>query len=91
MFTIEEDVLYRVGEDGTLRIVPLTEWRERLFLEAHGGKFGAHLSDVKELGRHYWWVGHHSMDQRMCNSKYREGSETPLDLWPDPSTESAWM
>ena len=60
MFTIEEDVLYRVGEDGTLRVVPPTEWRERLFLEAHGGKFGAHLSDVKvssELGRHYWWMG----------------------------------
>ena len=34
--------------------------RKSLFLEAHGGRFGAHLSDVKvysELRRHYWWVG----------------------------------
>ena len=34
--------------------------KESLFLEAHGGRFGAHLGDTKvysELLRHYWWVG----------------------------------
>ena len=59
-YTLEEEVLYRVEEDGTLRVVPPVSWRERLFLEAHGGKFGAHLSDAKvfsELRRHYWWIG----------------------------------
>ena len=59
-YTLEEEVLYRVEEDGTLGVVPPVSWRERLFLEAHGGKFGAHLSDAKvfsELRRHYWWIG----------------------------------
>ena len=31
-----------------------------LFQEAHGGEFGAHLSDSKvhsELYKHYWWDG----------------------------------
>ena len=57
-YTLEDDVLYRVEDDGTLRIIPPTDWRERLFMEAHGGKFGAHLSDAKvfsQLRRHYWW------------------------------------
>ena len=53
-------MLYRVEDDGTLRLIPPTNWRERLFAEAHGGRFGAHLSDAKvfsELRRHYWWDG----------------------------------
>ena len=59
-YTLEDDVLYRVEDDGTLRLIPPTNWRERLFAEAHGGRFGAHLSDAKvfsELRRHYWWDG----------------------------------
>ena len=37
--------------------------RRRLFEEAHGGRFGAHLSNSKvhsELNKHYWWEGMHA-------------------------------
>ena len=46
-FTLEEGVLHHIEGDGTLRIVPPVNWRERLFAEAHGGKFGSHLGDAK--------------------------------------------
>ena len=57
-YHVQDDVLYRVEMDCTLRVIPPSETRERLFQEAHGGRFGAHLSDGKvhsELQRHYWW------------------------------------
>ena len=39
-------------------MIPPSHFREQLFREAHGGKFGAHLSDVKVHDeRHYWWEG----------------------------------
>ena len=44
--------------DSTLRVIPPSSKREALFKQAHGGKFGGHLGDVKvhsELQRHYWW------------------------------------
>ena len=59
-YTLEDGILYRVEDDWTLRVVPPVGQRERLFLEAHGEKFGAHLSDAKvysEIRRHYRWVG----------------------------------
>ena len=59
-FTLEEDVLYYVENDGTLRVVPPVNQRERLVNEAHSGKFGAHLGDAKvysEIKKHYWWRG----------------------------------
>ena len=60
LYTVQDGVLYRVESDATLRVVPPNPLRERLFQEAHAGKFGAHLSDVKvhsELQQHYWWEG----------------------------------
>ena len=59
-YTLEDDILYHVEDNGTLRVVPPVSQRERLFMEAHGGRFGAHLSDAKvysEIRRHYWWMG----------------------------------
>ena len=59
-YSITDRVLYRVEEDSTLRVIPPVSCRRRLFEKAHGGAFGAHLSDVKvhsELRRHYWWDG----------------------------------
>ena len=59
-YVLEDEVLYRVEKDSTLRIVPPRSQRQELFNEAHAGVFGAHLSDVKvhsELRRHYWWHG----------------------------------
>ena len=41
-------------------MIPPTRLRSQIFQEAHGGRFGAHLSDVKvysELRRHFWWNG----------------------------------
>ena len=57
---IQDELLYRVESDGTLRVIPPKSSWECLFQQAHGGRFGAHLSDAKvysELGRHYWWSG----------------------------------
>ena len=59
-YVIEDDVLYRVESDSTLRVVSPRSQRQKLFNEAHAGVFGAHLSDTKvhsELRRHYWWHG----------------------------------
>ena len=56
-YALLEAVLYRVEPDATLRIVPPQSLRQQLLAEFHGGRFGAHLSDVKvysALRRHYW-------------------------------------
>ena len=34
-YTMEDDILYHVEEDGTPRVVPPVDQRERLFAEAH--------------------------------------------------------
>ena len=52
-YVITEGILYHLGH-----LVPPTMDRKKLYLEAHGGRFGAHLGDVKVhemLARHYWW------------------------------------
>ena len=57
-YSLEDDILYHVEADSTLRVVPPSSKREALFKQAHGGKFGGHLRDAKvhsELQRHYWW------------------------------------
>ena len=60
LFTLINDILYRVLPDGTLRLIPPAADRYALFLEAHAGKFGGHLRDHKvysQLCCHYWWQG----------------------------------
>ena len=42
-YLIQDGVLYHVEVDGTLRVIPPTKYHEKLFQEAHGGHFGAHL------------------------------------------------
>ena len=57
LYTLQDGVLYRVEKDATLRVVPPSTFRRRLFQEAHTE---AHLSDTKvhsELQRHSWWDG----------------------------------
>ena len=59
-YEVEDHVLYRVANDFTLREVPPTSMRKRLFEEAHSERFGAHLSYSKvhgQLYKHYWWNG----------------------------------
>ena len=57
-YVLEDDVLHRVEQDSTLRIILPEYQREELFKDAHSGVFGAHLSDMKvhsKLQYHYWW------------------------------------
>ena len=52
-FVIEDGALYWIEADSTLLVVVPEECRKKLFEEVNGGRFGAHLSDVKvhsELG-----------------------------------------
>ena len=62
-YTLVDNVLYHVEQDGSLRVMPPVGTREELFHQAHGGVYGGHLGDRKvysELQRHYWWP-------RMCS------------------------
>lgn len=68
-YVLEDEVLYRLESDKTMKIIPPTKYREKLFREAHEGKFGAHLRDAEihgELSRHYWWPGMRSDILRWC-------------------------
>ena len=59
-YLLQDEILYHVEPDSTLRLIPPSKNREQLFKQAHGGVFGGHLRDVKvhsELQRHYWWPG----------------------------------
>ena len=56
-YHLEDDILYYVAADKTLRLIPPISDCEQLFKEAHTGPFGAHLREAKvhgELCKHYW-------------------------------------
>ena len=46
-YTVLDRVLYHVEPDKTLRIIPPTEDRHKLFLEVHEGPFSGHLREAK--------------------------------------------
>jgi len=57
-YMLNDEILYQVETDKTLRVVVPKSDREDLFMKAHPGKFGGHLREVKmhsQLSRHYWW------------------------------------
>ena len=84
-YLLQDGVLYHVEEDSALRVIPPSESRKKLFTEAHGGLFGAHLGDVKvhsELKRHYWWRG-----MRGDIAKWSRGC-TVRHSWAGPSSET---
>ena len=59
-YTLLDNILYHIEPDHTLRVIPPTADRERLFKEAHEGPFSGHLREAKihgQLSRHYWWPG----------------------------------
>ena len=57
-YVVEDQVLYRVEPDDSLRLIPPTSRRKHLFEEAHGGVFRAHLVKVySKLCCHFWWYG----------------------------------
>ena len=70
-YVLVDDILYHVAGDGTLRIVPPGEDRERLIQEAHGGKLAGHLRDAKiygQLSKSYWWPGMRKEVTHLCQS-----------------------
>ena len=70
-YALLDGVLYHVEKDKTLRVVPPSGDREKLFHEAHGGKFGGHLRDAKvhgQLSRHYWWPGMRKDIKQWCHA-----------------------
>ena len=98
-YLVQDDVLYHVEEDGTLRVIPPTDSRER---QAHAGssQVGGHLRDAnvhRELRRHYWWpgirgdVGRWSKGCLVCAS-HSAGSAVRPPLTPIPvSGPFEWM
>ena len=70
-YTMIEGVLYRIESDKTLRVVVPVGDRENLFKEAHSGKCGGHLREVKihsQLSRHYWWPGMRQDITKWCRA-----------------------
>jgi hypothetical protein len=59
-YTMLDGVLYWIADDKSLRIIPPTADRHKLFLEAHEGVFSSYLHQAKihgQLSKHYWWPG----------------------------------
>ena len=57
-FEIIDNILYHVETDKTLRVIPTTDQREKLFEDVHSGLFGGHLRSAKvhgQLAKHFWW------------------------------------
>ena len=57
-YAVIDNTLFWVAPDGSLRLIPPTEEREKLFNSLHSGKFGGHLREAKlfkTLAKHYWW------------------------------------
>ena len=92
---IQDQVLYRVEDDATLRVIPPTDVREKLYKQAHGGIFGAHLGDVKvysELRSNYWWPGMRSDVTRWTRgclvcATHNVGRAVKAPLTPIPVSE----
>ena len=71
MYTVVDGVLYHVERDKTLRIIPPTADRRKLFLEAHEGPFPGHLREAKmysQLSRYYWWWGMRKDISQWCRA-----------------------
>ena len=70
-YVIQDDVLYYVAKDKSLRVIPPMSDREALFREAHSGVFGGHLREAKmhrELARHYWWPQMRNDIRKWCQA-----------------------
>lgn len=68
-YEIVDGVLYHVENDKTLRIVPASGDRRKIFDEAHAGAFGGHLQEAKmhsQLAKHYWWPRMHADITHCC-------------------------
>ena len=91
-YTLVDNVLYHVEQDGSLRVIPPVGTREELFHQAHGGVYGGHLGDRKvysELQRHYWWprmwsdINHWNKSCLTC-ATYGRGQSVHAPLTPIP-------
>jgi len=91
-YTLVDNVLYYVQQDGSLRVIPPAGTREELFHQAHEGVYGGHLGDAKiysELQRHYWWpkmrsdINHWNKSCLTC-ATYGRGRSVRPPLTPIP-------
>ena len=93
-YTLEDNVLFHVTRDGSLRVIPPADSREELFNQAHGDVFGGHLREAKvftELQKHYWWQGMRADISRwsrgclVCithnTGRPARGPVTPIPVW----------
>ena len=70
-YELVDGVLYHVENDKTLRIVPPTTHRKKLFDEVHSGILSGHLREAKmhgQLSRHYWWPQMRADIRRWCKA-----------------------
>ena len=70
-YELVDGVLYHVENDKTLRIVPPTTHRKKLFDEVHSGLLSGHLREAKmhgQLSRHYWWPQMRADIRRWCKA-----------------------
>ena len=70
-YVLNDEILYRVETDKTLRVVVPKSDREDLFMKVHTGKFGGHLREVKihsKLSRHNWWPTIRQDINRWCRA-----------------------
>ena len=90
-FELEDDMLFRLMPDKTLRTVVPCGARRQLFNEVHEGMYGAHQWTEKihsVLSRHYWWPAMRKDIQewcRACEVFYQESwilTSRPIDTHP---------
>ena len=70
-YVTQDDVLYYVAKDKSLRVIPPMSDRKALFRKAHSGVFGGHLREAKmhgELARHYWWPQMRNDIRKWCQA-----------------------
>ena len=70
-YELLDGVLYHVENDKTLRIIPPSTHRKKLFDEVHSGLLSGHLREAKmhgQLSRHYWWPQMRADIQRWCKA-----------------------
>ena len=70
-FVVEEGVLYWIAGDLMLRVIPPRSMRERLFQEAHSGRFGAHVGHRKmhsQFLKHHWLSSMRADITRWCRA-----------------------
>ena len=91
-YTIIDDTLFLVAQDGSLRIVPPAKEREQLVRSFHSGRFGGHLREgklFKTIAKRLWWPHIRSDMNAWCKAcltcaTRRVGQPIKPELMPIP-------